>query len=120
MNEFTIPGKLAGLNEYTRACRSHWNTGRKMKREQENIVGWEALRAKIQPITKPVKIYINWLEPDRRRDVDNIVFAQKFILDALVRMKILPDDSQKWVIEIINTVELDKSNPRVTVRMEEV
>ena len=42
-------------------------------------------------------INFTWREKDKGRDLDNIAFAKKFILDAMVRRGIIPDDSQKWV-----------------------
>ena len=45
----------------------------------------------------PVKLHFIWIEKDARRDLDNVAFAKKFILDALVNNEILVDDSQRFV-----------------------
>ena len=46
-------------------------------------------------------------EPDRRRDVDNIYSANKFILDALRKAGIIKNDSQKYVKDVIDTYITD-------------
>lgn len=63
----------------------------------------------------PVVIELSWQEPNNRRDVDNIQSSKKFILDALVEMKILPNDTRKWVTQIYDTVTTDKEHPGVWV-----
>lgn len=50
--------------------------------------------------------------------MDNITFAVKFILDELVKERILQNDSQKYVCEIWNSVKVDKLNPRIEVEIE--
>ena len=65
----------------------------------------------------PAKLKIVFYEPDRRRDVDNVSFASKFILDGLVKAQILQNDSQKYVSEIQSTVGVDKKNPRIEVEI---
>lgn len=49
-----------------------------------------------------------------------MVFAKKFILDALVKMHVLIDDSRKYVKDIIDHVETDAANPRIEVEILEV
>lgn len=52
--------------------------------------------------------------------MDNIAFAKKFILDALVKKGVLKDDGWKWVKGFTDEFFVDKKNPRVEVEMEEV
>lgn len=65
----------------------------------------------------PVTVNILWVEKDKRRDVDNIQFGAKFILDSLVNLNILPDDSRQFVCGINNTVITDKNNPRIEIEV---
>lgn len=90
-----IQGRFPGLNEYTDACRSNRYLGAKMKKDAQIQASWFLHR--LPQIKKPVKIYFLWQEKDHRRDPDNIAFAQKFILDELVRLKKIPNDTSRWV-----------------------
>jgi Holliday junction resolvase RusA-like endonuclease len=50
-----------------------------------------------KPIDKPVRITFTWQEENKRRDLDNVAFAKKFILDAMVKGGYLKDDNRRWV-----------------------
>ena len=93
--QFVIHNQLPGLNEYVAACRAHATKGNAMKKEAEALIAWEIRLGSIKPVESPAFILFSWLEPDWRRDADNIAFAKKFILDALVTQKILKNDSRK-------------------------
>lgn len=119
---FTITGRLDGLNEYTRANRSNAYKGNSLKRKNERYICIDIVQActkgTLKKIEKyPVKLEITWYEPNLKRDIDNITFAAKFILDALVEKGILIDDSQKYVSEINHKVLVDKINPRIEVEI---
>lgn len=123
VNEFVIMGRLPGLNDYTDACRSHWSKGARMKRQVEEDIGWHILAArgahKLRPVHGPVSLSIEWHESDQRRDFDNIVSAKKFILDAMQKMGIIPNDNRKHVRAISNEV-VDDDKDFVVVRIYEV
>ena len=116
-----IKDKLAGLNDYTRACRYSEYAGAKMKKENEDWIILNLNHQHVRPPKNfPIKVNVRWYERDERRDVDNITFAVKFILDAFVRASILPDDSRKYVAEISHKVYVDKDNPRIEVEFETI
>lgn len=123
MNAFTIDAQLPSLNEYTRACRSHWSKGAEFKSNVESLIGWSIRRAinagQLRPIDKPCEVHIYWHEATRRRDVDNIQSAQKFILDALQHFKIIKNDSRRYVRQIRHEV-IDDTTNYVTVELKEV
>ena len=123
VNEFVILGRLPGLNDYTDACRSHWSKGARMKRQVEEDIGWHILAArgahKLRPVHGPVSLAIEWHERDRRRDLDNIVSAKKFILDAMQKMGIIPNDNRDHVRAISDEV-VDDDKDFVVVRLYEV
>lgn len=114
MNKVIIHAQLPSLNEYTRACRSHWSKGAEFKKSIESLIGLSIIRAKrkgtLQPISNPCIIHIVWHESTRKRDVDNIQSAQKFILDALQYNRIIKNDSRKYVKQIYHTVVDDKED----------
>ena len=123
VNEFVILGRLPGLNDYTDACRSHWSKGARMKREVEEDIGWHILAArgahKLRPVHGPVSLAIEWHERNRRRDLDNIVSAKKFILDAMQKMGIIPNDDRDHVRAISDEI-VDDDKDFVIVRLYEV
>ena len=86
---FEIQGRLSSLNEYISACRTNPYKGAQLKKEQQEIVAWEIMRARLdgylKPVTKPCTINFEYSEKKFKRDLDNISgFAHKVILDALV------------------------------------
>lgn len=117
---FTIKGRLDGLNEYTKCNRSNKYLGSKIKKNNEKAIILAIKQANLQKICKyPIEIIINWYEPNNRRDIDNVTFAVKFILDALVKAGILIDDSRKYVNKVSHEVLTDKENPRIEVTLKE-
>lgn len=120
VQSFTIPGRLPGLNEYTRSCRGNKYGGNNVKQDAQTLVGIALRAARLRGVRAPVRMAFRWYEEDKRRDIDNIAFAKKFILDALVKTGILPDDSRKWLLSFVDEFpEPDKSNPRIEVEIEE-
>lgn len=117
---FKIDEKLPSLNEYTKACRTNKFIGAKMKDETENLI-WFYIKQQIKcgKITSPVKIHFTWNEKNKKRDLDNICFAKKFILDALVKANVLEDDKQNYVVGFTDTFRYGAEN-NVIVEIEEV
>lgn len=115
---FIIPGRLDGLNEYTKANRAHAYKGDEMKRVNETIIIYAIRQARLQKVSSfPAALKITWYEPNAKRDVDNICFATKFIQDALVKEGIIPNDSQKYINKVEHEVSVDKNNPRIEVEI---
>ena len=108
-----VPGRLPGLNEYTRENRKNRYAGATMKGDAERLISLYI--PKWEQYTVPVKLEFNWYEKDEKRDTDNIAFAKKFILDSLVAKGILKNDNQKWVKGFSDHFYVDKSNPRIVV-----
>lgn len=119
MNQkFIISGRLDGLNDYTKACRANRYGANAMKRKNEAKVIEGIKLADIRKVDHyPINLHVIWYEPNRRRDVDNITFATKFIQDALVKFGILEDDSQKYIVGVFHRVLVDKKNPRIEVEL---
>lgn len=117
---FEVPWKLSGLNEYTRACRANRYKGAAMKRTNQDIAALSIRAARLKPYDGPVRVPITWVEPNMRRDPDNIRFAAKFVLDALVEEGVLPNDTQRYVKGISDRFLVNRNNPRIIVEIEEV
>lgn len=111
-----IAGRLDGLNEYTRACRKNKFAGAQMKKENETIISayiMEQLRG--IHFDGVVELSFRWYEKDRKRDLDNIAMAKKFILDALVNNGIIVADGWKGVVGFTDQFFVDSDNPRIEV-----
>jgi len=111
-----IHGKFPGLNEYTEACRRNKYVGAKMKKDAQIQASW--FLHWLPEIKRPVKVRFIWQEKDHRRDPDNISFAQKFILDEMVRLKKIPNDTAKWIHGLYHEFTYG-DDYKVTVIMEE-
>lgn len=112
-----IQMKLPSLNEFIRAERTNRYMGANMKRSTQDGIAW--FIRKLPKFEKPVFIHFHWVEKTSKRDLDNIAFAKKFILDALVENGKLKDDSQKYVRGFTDTFEKGKEYQAVVV-IEEV
>ena len=114
-----IPGRLPGLNEIIAAAKSHYAKYSTEKKEYTEEVAWLAKQARLPKFEKAYLV-ITWFEPDRRRDPDNIMAGQKFILDGLVAAGAIPNDSQKYIQGIVHRFRVDKRNPRVEVEIVDI
>lgn len=113
--QLTIPGRLMNLNEYQNECRKNRYSGSKAKKSQQQIVEACILAARLKPMIEPVDIRFHWIEPNMRRDKDNIRFASKFILDALVSMGILKNDGWRNISTLSDRYSVNAQNPRIVV-----
>ncbi len=118
--KFEINQRLPSLNEYTKACRANKFIGAKMKEDTENYI-WADIKQQLKnsKISHAVKINFTWIEENKKRDLDNICFAKKFILDALVKANVLKNDTQNYVIGFTDTFLYDKKS-KVIVEIEEI
>lgn len=118
--KFEIGKRLIGLNEYTNLNRKNRYLGNQAKQKEQAYIIW-CIREQLGniKITKPVIGHFTWIEENKRRDLDNICFAKKFILDALVQAEVLKDDNRKIVTNFTDSFEYtDKS--KVIVELEEI
>lgn len=117
---FEIQGSLPGLNEIVEANRTNRFIGANQKRSAQDLIGWSIKASHLKPISKKVDVVITWIEPNKRRDHDNIHAGIKFILDALVECGILKGDGWKYVGDIRYHYQVSKDNPRVIIELEEL
>ena len=116
---FTIQGRFPSLNDYIAAERANRKFGASMKRKETKRAA-EAAEG-VPHMTNPVIVSFRWIEPNMRRDADNVAFAKKFILDGMVMADVIAGDSRKYVIGIQDEFpEPDPDNPRVEVTIMEV
>lgn len=101
-----IDMKLPSLNEYVRVCRANRYEASKYKKDIERDIS--IFLAKLPQFERPVKIHFHWIEDSKRRDLDNVAFAKKFILDALVKSGKLKDDNRRYVTAFTDTFSYGK------------
>lgn len=117
----TIPGLLPGLNEYIdaeRAVKGKYKAAA-MKKQAENVIGYMVkTQLRGARFVRPVIIHYRWIEPNRRRDKDNVAFAKKFIQDSLVHAGVLVNDGWNQIEGFTDDFAVDPKNPRVEVTIE--
>jgi hypothetical protein len=116
-----IPFKLPGLNEYVDSCRANWARGARDKKAAQEVIAWCIKKARPSYISGKVHILFEWYEHDKRRDPDNIGFARKFILDALVAQHVIGGDGWRHLATPEPFTErffVDSDNPRCVVTIE--
>lgn len=118
-NHFIIKEKLPSLNEYVDACRAGKRKGAQFKRDIEEII-WAYIKTSktVSPVTNPVEVHFEWHEADIKRDVDNIISAKKYILDAMQTCKIIKNDSRRYVTQCFDKVYDDDKYYVVVTLME--
>ena len=117
MDRLVIPGRFPGLNDYIKAERGNRYRAAKIKRECTELSMWCCKQQRIPKQTGPVELRITWFEPNAKRDLDNIGFAIKFVLDGMVKAGVLENDNQKWVKRIVHEAEIDQKKPRVEIEI---
>ena len=102
-----VTAKCPGMNDIIGAARNSRFGSASMKKKWTRIFE-KASRKQLSPIKHPVHLECIWIEGDRRRDLDNVSAAIKFVLDGMIAAGVLVDDSQKLVRSISHTVETSR------------
>lgn len=114
-------GKIPGRNEGEKAARTHKMAGAKLKDTWTERVANEILmqlgRVKLQT---PVFIACLWVEPDRRRDKDNVASGRKYIHDGMVLHGLIKNDTWNMVGGIDDKFSIDRENSGVYVTVTEM
>ena len=84
------------LNSYINSERRNRYIGAKIKKDETQIAE-EAFRG-LEPILVPVRAIFTWTMKNKRKDLDNVAFAKKFILDGAVKAGFLQSDNCKYVV----------------------
>ena len=113
-----IPYKFPSLNEYIRVCRGNRYVANKFKQQTQINIGYALNRLPV--FTKPVFVTFTWVEGNMKRDWDNVTYAKKFILDALVQLGKLSDDGRKKVIGHTDFGAYEKGTWKVIVEIKEI
>jgi Holliday junction resolvase RusA-like endonuclease len=114
-----IPGELPGLNKIIADSKRHWTKyASEKKKLTENIA--VLARSQIKGKYKKIDILFYWFCKSKKRDKDNIIAGQKFVIDALVKAGIIENDGWEQIRDIFHSFDVDKKYPRVEVSIKEV
>ena len=116
-NKIEIPMRLPSLNQYIFECRKNKYAGANMKKQIEKDLAWYI--NKLPRYDKPIQIHFHWIEENKRRDLDNVCFSKKFILDSMVKAGKLKDDNRNCVTGFTDTFEYGKES-KVILEIKEV
>ena len=120
MQTFKIPGQLPGMNKIIAASKTHHMVYKKIKEEHCWYIGTCIKKHNITPYTDgdlPINVKITWVCENKKRDKDNIMAGQKFILDAMVKSGVIKDDGWKYIGEIEHKFMVEKNNPHVIIEL---
>ena len=114
-----IPKELTDLNTYINAERRH-----RMQRETNVCIAYlkQAINKgfDIDRVKYPLQITFKWYAKDRRKDLDNIAYAKKYIMDAMQKVNLIENDGYKQVQRYTDIYLVDKDNPRVEIEIRSI
>ena len=117
---FVVPGRLPGMNEITNSNRGNRYAGAKLKKEAQATVCWAIKESGLTPVTRPFYLHCTWIEPNMRRDKDNVRAGVKFILDALQETGVIRNDGWREVVGFTDSYKVNRKDPRIIVEIEEI
>lgn len=97
--KFEIPFRLPSLNDLIHATNRNRFVGARLKKNTENDILW-VLKNVHQKVDEPITAKFIWYEQTKKRDKDNVCSAKKYIFDALQTSGILPNDNNKYIMDI--------------------
>lgn len=118
----TIPGRMPDLNDMiaaAKAGRGKYQPYARDKGAYTDMVAWYCKAARVPHLPR-VRVRITWIEPDARRDPDNIAAAAKYVMDGLVEAGVIQDDRQRYVAGIEHAWAVDRRRPRVEIEITEM
>lgn len=111
-----VKGELTSLNDYTTANRESRYSGAQLKKDNDEYVMWQT-KGLEKLKHYPVHVHIHWVKRNYKIDPDNTAFAKKFILDALVKNKILRNDGHREIEGFSDSYEIDFDNPKMIITL---
>lgn len=113
--ELKLP-ELVDLNTYITAERSNKFRGAKIKREMTVLVAEACMVQKAPKMQHITRFTCIWRHKNRRKDFDNVEFAQKWIRDGMVMAGVIPNDGWKhFPPRTLHKHEVNPDDPGVTV-----
>lgn len=105
-NIITLPYGLPSLNDIITAAKQvrrgkhYYSAYTGLKKKYTTLVAEELIAQSCVPDTPYEQVRINstWVESAKKRDPDNVRVGIKFLLDSMVKVGIIPDDSRDHVV----------------------
>jgi Holliday junction resolvase RusA-like endonuclease len=101
-----IDYQFTHLNEYINLERGNLYKAAKIKRN-ETTIAHMIFKGKPK-IPTPCILRFTWHTTSKRRDLDNIAFSKKFILDGMVKAKVLENDNLTHIIGLEDRFVISK------------
>lgn len=117
--KFEINKRLLGYNEYNNLNRKNRYAGNTAKKQEEEYI-YYCIKQQLKDveIKNPIFIKFTWVEENGKRDLDNICFAKKFILDAMQKANLIENDNHAHVKGFIDCFEYAEKS-KVIIELEE-
>lgn len=123
MITLVLVGSFPSMNEIIAAAKketNHYRPYAELKKIYTEVVEWTC-KSQLKNIhLERVDLKIIWYCKDKKKDKDNIIAGEKFIIDGLVNAGIIPNDGWKNIGSITHEFDIDVRNPRVEVQITEV
>jgi Holliday junction resolvase RusA-like endonuclease len=116
--KFIIEGELTDLNKFIKANNASRHASNDIKQDETERVVSEITWQRVEEVDEyPVTITFRWYSKDAMKDIDNVAFAKKFVLDGMVRAGIIENDSRKYVAGFSDQFFIDRKRPRIEVEI---
>ena len=113
MSRVYIDYQFTTLNEYINAERTNKFIASKIKRENTEVARLHFIGKKFQ---KPLEVKFKWFVSNLGRDLDNLAFCCKYILDGMVKAKAIPSDNLRHIVKITHEFEkCDKKGVNIEI-----
>ena len=92
----------------------------KQKKDIEDIIIFH-IKTQLKNVKFEKQVFLKffWYEKNRKRDLDNVAFSKKFLIDSLVKSRAIPNDGWANIVGFEDRFFIDKENPRIEVEIEE-
>lgn len=124
---FVIPMRLPGLNDYISALDHNRYAGGNLKKRTEadiySAIMIAVSKGMLRPVGDseyPIRVNFEWHEKTKKRDLDNIASAKKYILDAMQTAEIIKGDGQKYVGDLNDIFCMPSDEDKVIVYIERI
>lgn len=118
--KIVIQGELIDLNKYINAERANRLKAARIKKQETTKCAIAFMPIRTKKLKLPIRLHITWVCKDKRKDLDNIMFAKKFIQDGMVQSGLLKNDGWNEIAGYVETFEVDKDNPRIEIEIKEM
>lgn len=105
--QIIIPYIFCSLNDYIKSERGNKYAAAKIKENNTQIavIYCKKYVKEFQKLKPPFKLKFTWHLKNKKKDLDNICFAKKFILDGLVKAGCIKSDGQNYINAFEDRIE---------------